>query len=89
MSKKSEVVSQEEVKVGEVKVGEVKVVEEQGEETLPVDVHFTDEHLSRIAEAGFEPASVRNEFGLVKVAREPQITLTEAIKRAKERYGKK
>lgn len=58
------------------------------EETLVVDVHFSDEHLSRIAEAGFEPASVRNELGLAKMNKEPHLTLTEAIARAKERYGK-
>lgn len=70
-------------------VGSVDFVSSVGsEETLNVDHHFSDEQHARIAEAGFEPATVRQELGLALVNKEPKITLTEAIARAKAKYGK-
>lgn len=69
-------------------VNEVPAQPVPDEPTLAVDVSFDDAQLSLILGAGFDPAQVRNEFGLVKVAKLPPITLSEAIKRATEKYKK-
>ena len=71
---------------------DIKKVKKDGvlglEETLNPDHSFSDEQHVRISEAGFEPATVRQELGLALLKKEPKITLTEAIARAKAKYAK-
>jgi hypothetical protein len=56
------------------------------EPLLDVMVSFDVEQISAITDAGLDPGQVRNELGLSKMNDKVNISLTEAISRAKAKY---
>lgn len=52
-----------------------------------IAIDWNDEQLAAILAAGLEPAQARQEIGLAHIHKEPSISLNEAIRRAKPKYG--